>query len=77
MAGHSKRLLEGYRVLDLTENGYMFCGKLLAEMGAEVIAVEKTGRKPSRRIGPFYNGDADKENLKKGTFCGFLFVPTR
>jgi benzylsuccinate CoA-transferase BbsE subunit len=33
--------LSGYRVLDLTDEKALLCGRLLAEMGAEVIRIEK------------------------------------
>jgi len=46
-------MLESYRVLDLTNNGAMLCGQLLADLGADVIAVEPLGGSPARRIGPF------------------------
>ncbi len=36
--------LSGYRVLDLADEKGMLCSKLLADMGAEVIRVEKPGR---------------------------------
>ena len=35
--------LSGYRVLDLTDEKGMLCARLLADMGAEVIRVEKVG----------------------------------
>jgi len=47
-------MLSGYRVLDLTEFGCLLCGKTLADLGAEVIKIEKVGGDPSRSIGPFY-----------------------
>ncbi len=33
--------LSGYRVLDLTDEKALLCGRLLADMGAEVIRIEK------------------------------------
>ncbi|MFC2068776.1 CaiB/BaiF CoA transferase family protein [Chloroflexota bacterium] len=47
-------LLGGYRVLDLTNEKGMFAGKILADMGADVIKVERPGGDPVRKIGPFY-----------------------
>ena len=40
--------LENYRVLDLTDEKGMLCSKLLADMGAEVIRIEKPGQKVAR-----------------------------
>ncbi|MFC1974627.1 CaiB/BaiF CoA transferase family protein [Chloroflexota bacterium] len=39
--------LSGYRVLDLTDEKGMLCAKLLADMGAEVIRLEKPGTNAS------------------------------
>lgn len=48
---NSNSALSGERVLDLTDEKGMLCARLLADMGAEVIRVEKTGadwsKKPS------------------------------
>ncbi|MBM4255440.1 MAG: CoA transferase [Deltaproteobacteria bacterium] len=58
-------LLTPYRVLDLTgENGLM-CGKLLGDLGAEVIVVEPPGGHPARAIGPFYK---DQRHPEKSLF---------
>ena len=35
--------LSGYRVLDLTDEKALLCPRFLADMGAEVIRVEKPG----------------------------------
>ena len=45
--------LTGYRVLDLSGPLGVYCGKLMADMGADVIKVEPPGGDPMRRIGPF------------------------
>ena len=47
-------VLDGYRILDLTEGGYLTAGMLLAQMGADVIKIEPPGGSPSRNRGPFY-----------------------
>lgn len=48
-----KGLLEGVQILDLADEKASFCSKLLADLGARVIKIEKPGGDPSRRIGPF------------------------
>ncbi len=54
-------LLGPYRVLDLTdEQGYM-CGKVLADMGADVVKVERPGGDAARGSGPFYQDDPHPE----------------
>ena len=51
-------LLEGLRVLDLTDEKGLFCGKVLGDFGADVIKIEKPGATPpgtsalSTRISP-------------------------
>ncbi|HYB92150.1 MAG TPA: CoA transferase [Candidatus Binataceae bacterium] len=45
--------LSGLRVLDLTDHRAQLCARLLADMGADVIKVERPGGDPARRIGPF------------------------
>ncbi len=47
-------LLGGYRGLDLTDEKGLLCGRMLADLGAEVIKVERPRGDPARNIGPFY-----------------------
>ena len=46
-------LLSDIRVLDLADQKASFCSKILADMGARVIKIEKPGGDTSRNIGPF------------------------
>jgi len=50
----TKSLLGSYRAIDLTNDRGFLCGKILADMGAEVIKVENPRGEAARRIGPFY-----------------------
>ena len=54
-------LLDGVRVLDLTDEKGLFCGKVLGDFGADVIKIEKPGGDPARNIGPFYKDIPDPE----------------
>jgi benzylsuccinate CoA-transferase BbsE subunit len=54
-------ILAPYRVLDLTDAKGFLCGKILGDLGADVIKIEKPGGDPDRNIGPFYRDIADPE----------------
>ena len=47
--------LRGLRVLELANETGQFCGKLLGDLGADVVKVEPPGGEPCRHIGPFLN----------------------
>jgi crotonobetainyl-CoA:carnitine CoA-transferase CaiB-like acyl-CoA transferase len=53
MTGNFDMALGGIRVLDLAEDRGLYAGKLLADLGADVIKVEKPEGSKARRIGPF------------------------
>ena len=50
--------LENLKVLDLADEKASFCSKLLADLGASVIKVEKPGGDASRNIGPFLGNES-------------------
>ncbi len=54
-------MLSSYRVLDLTEDGFLMCGRILADLGADVVKIEQPAGDPSRKKGPFYHDEADPE----------------
>lgn len=47
-------MLRGFRVLDLTDERGFLCGRILGDLGADVIKVEAPGGDKSRSMGPFY-----------------------
>ena len=55
-----KTALPPYRVLDLTEGGCMLGGRLLGDLGADVIKIEPPGGSGSR-IAPYYRNVASPE----------------
>ncbi|MFC2051722.1 CaiB/BaiF CoA transferase family protein, partial [Chloroflexota bacterium] len=57
----AESMLSPYRVLDLTDKKGLLCGKLLGDLGADVIKIEKPGGDPARNIGPFYHDEPDSE----------------
>ena len=60
MAGAS--LLHGFRVLDLTDERGSVCGRILADLGADVLKVEPPGGSRERRVGPFWDDYPRPEN---------------
>jgi crotonobetainyl-CoA:carnitine CoA-transferase CaiB-like acyl-CoA transferase len=55
-------MLSPYRVLDLTDAQGLLCGKILADLGADVIQVEPPAGNTGRRIGPFYHNQVDPDH---------------
>lgn len=54
--------LSGFRVLDLTDELGIYCGRFLADFGAEVIKVERPGGDAARNKPPFFNETPSPEN---------------
>jgi crotonobetainyl-CoA:carnitine CoA-transferase CaiB-like acyl-CoA transferase len=54
-------LLAPFRVLDLSDELGFLCGKILGDLGADVIKIECPGGDPARRLGPFYKNQPDPE----------------
>ncbi len=54
-------LLGPYRVLDLTDEKGLICGKILGDLGADVIKIERPGGDIARCIGPFYQDEPHPE----------------
>ena len=62
---YGPHLLAPYRVLDLTDGRGLLCGKMLADLGADVVQVEPPGGSPARNVGPFYH---DTPGLERSLF---------
>lgn len=54
-------ILSGLKVIDLGDEKASFCSRLLADMGARVVKVEKPGGDESRWYAPFLGNDPDPE----------------
>ena len=61
MGAPSPSLLPGYRVLDISSSAGAFCGKLLRDLGMDVVKVEPPGGDPLRAEPPFATGHAHRE----------------
>jgi benzylsuccinate CoA-transferase BbsE subunit len=65
MQEKAESMLGPYRALDLTDEKGLLCGKILGDLGADVIKIERPGGDPARSLGPFYH---DEPNPKKSLF---------
>jgi crotonobetainyl-CoA:carnitine CoA-transferase CaiB-like acyl-CoA transferase len=54
-------LLQRLRILDLADEKASTCSKLLADLGASVIKIERPGGDPSRQVGPFFGPSPSPE----------------
>jgi crotonobetainyl-CoA:carnitine CoA-transferase CaiB-like acyl-CoA transferase len=63
MAGPDGLLFEGLTVVELaTDPGGEIVGKILAELGADVVKVEPPEGSPTRAVGPYAHGRADADH---------------
>jgi crotonobetainyl-CoA:carnitine CoA-transferase CaiB-like acyl-CoA transferase len=51
--------LSGVRVVEVADESGAYAGKLLADLGADVIKVEPPGNDPARAVGPFHEDAPD------------------
>ena len=64
LAGDASALpgpLHGLRVLELADEKGQFCGKLMADLGADVIKIEPPGGQHTRLVGPFLDDIPHRE----------------
>ena len=52
-------VLKGIRVIELASERISWAGKLMGDMGADVVRVEPPGGSPTRLRGPFASGAKD------------------
>jgi crotonobetainyl-CoA:carnitine CoA-transferase CaiB-like acyl-CoA transferase len=51
----------GLRVLELADEKGQWCGKLMGDLGADVIKIEPPGGEAARTVGPFYQDVPNRE----------------
>jgi len=61
ISSSTEGLLSPYRILDLTNERGFLSGKLLGDLGADVIKIERPGGDPARALGPFYHDEKEPE----------------
>lgn len=54
-------IYDGLRVLEISDVKGMYCGKVMAQFGAEVIKIERPGGDYSRSKGPFAPGEENRK----------------
>lgn len=67
----SQKIYPAMRILELSGQGAMYCGKLLAMLGADVTKVEPPEGDAARYTGPFQGGEAAPD-----TCIPFAFLNT-
>src|ERR1700741_659848 len=74
----SAEFLKGYRALDLTGLSGQLAGRMLADLGMEVIKIEPPGGDPVRRLAPFItsaNGSAFRKLVESADVVLESFLP--
>ena len=61
MAKKAENILSSFRVLDLTDEKGLLCGKILGDLGADVIKIERPDGDVARSLGPFYHDEPHPE----------------
>ena len=74
VAGADRGLLSGIRVLDLSGYEGMYGGRLLADLGADVVRVERDDRASDIAPGPFI---MDRAGEPSSAFCAFVNINKR
>lgn len=59
--GNPKLPLSSYRVLNLTDEKGAFCGKILSDLGADVIKIEPPQGDKTRNVGPFFHNNPSSD----------------
>ncbi len=67
-------MLSSYRLLDLADDRGIFCGRILGDLGADVIKVEPPGGDPARSIGPFHG---DKPGVEASLYWQLYAINKR
>lgn len=57
----NETLLSDIRVLDLSDEKGVYCAKLFADLGADVLRIEPPGGHAMRSLGPFVDDDPDPQ----------------
>ena len=58
-------VLDDLRVLELGGPAVQYCGKLFADLGADVLKIEPPEGDPARRVGPFVD---DRPDLNRSLY---------
>ena len=61
MPSATAAMLAPYRVLDLTDERGLLCGRMLADLGADVIQIEPPAGNSARRLAPFLGDEPGSE----------------